>query len=36
MRWSAVEEECGGVRWSEEDCGGVMTSLINIRHNYMQ
>jgi hypothetical protein len=42
--WSVVE--CGGVWWSVVECGGVwwsvveggcvMTSLINIRHNYMQ
>ena len=32
--WSVVE--CGGVWWSVVEGGCVMTSLINIRHNYMQ
>ena len=32
--WSVVE--CGGVWWSVVEGGFVMTSLINIRHNYMQ
>jgi hypothetical protein len=36
MRRRSEEKWGGGVRRNEEKWGGVMTSLIDIRHNYMQ